>query len=214
MRVIVPFAPERPKTRLSPVLADDERAAFARAMFEDVLDALRALDAETPFAVDPVVLSTAPVECDAPVTVDERSLTDAVNAALPAEPGDEPVAVVMADLALATPAALARLFAPDADVVLTPGRGGGTNALVARDPSFRVDYHGASFRDHREIARDVGADLAVVDSFRLSTDVDEPEDLVEVLLHGEGRAAEWLADTGFELATTDGRVTVRRPDGE
>jgi len=214
MRVIVPFAPERPKTRLSPVLSDDERTAFARAMFEDVLDALRALDAEATFSVDPVVLSTAPVECEVPVTVDERSLTDAVNATLPAEPGDDPVAVVMADLALATPAALAQLFAPDADVVLAPGRGGGTNALVARDPSFRVDYHGASFRDHREIARESGVDLAVVDSFRLSTDVDEPEDLVEVLLHGEGRAADWLADAGFELATTDGRVTVRRSDGE
>jgi len=220
MRVIVPFAPERPKTRLSPVLSDDERTAFARAMFEDVLDALATFDSELfgpldePIALDVEVLATAPVDCAMPVTVDERPLTDAVNAVLPADPDDDPVAVVMADLALATPSALARLLAPDADVVLAPGRGGGTNALVARDPSFRVDYHGTSFRDHREIAREADAAVAVADSFRLSTDVDEPADLVEVLLHGEGRAAEWLVDAGFELATTDGRVTVGRSDSE
>jgi len=220
MRVIVPFAPERPKTRLSPVLDRQERVAFARVMLDDVLDELSDLDSrgvgdvpeplDAPVTLDPEVLASAPVDCPVPVTVDERPLTEAVNAALPAAPGDDPVAVVMADLALATPAALARLFAPDADVVLAPGRGGGTNALVARDPSFRVDYHGASFRDHREIAREVGADLAVADSFRLSTDVDEPSDLVEVLLHGAGGAADWLADAGFDLASTDGRVAVER----
>ncbi|WP_459191579.1 2-phospho-L-lactate guanylyltransferase [Halosimplex sp. J119] len=210
MRVVVPFAPEHPKTRLSPVLEEAERAAFARAMLDDVLSVLSTFDAERSHSIDPLVLATAPVDCDVPVTVDDRSLTAAVNAELPADPTDEPVAVVMADLALATPDALARLFAPGADVVLAPGRGGGTNALVARHPEFRVDYHGASVRDHREIAREVGADLATVDSFRLSTDVDEPADLVEVLLHGDGAARAWLDDAGFALAVDEGRVDVER----
>jgi 2-phospho-L-lactate guanylyltransferase len=116
----------------------------------------------------------------------------------------------MADLALATPAALDSLFAPDADVVLAPGRGGGTNALVVRHPAFRVDYHGASIRDHRAIAADVGAETATVDSFRLATDVDEPADLVEVLLHTDGRAAAWLRDAGFSVVANDGRTTVTR----
>ncbi|PSP86324.1 2-phospho-L-lactate guanylyltransferase [Halobacteriales archaeon QS_1_68_17] len=201
MRVVVPFDASVPKTRLSAVLAPDERAAFARAMCDDVLDALRADSGE------PELLATAPVETDVPVTVDERPLTEAVTAVI-----DEgvPVAVVMADLALATPGAVARLFEPDADVVLAPGRGGGTNAMVVRDPDFRADYHGASFRDHREIAAEIGAGIAVVDSFRLATDVDEPADLVEVLLHGEGQAREWLVDAGFELDADDGRVGVSR----
>ncbi|WP_436926814.1 2-phospho-L-lactate guanylyltransferase [Halosimplex amylolyticum] len=210
MRVVVPFAPERPKTRLAPVLSEAERAEFARTMLDDVLDALSALDRERRDSLDLLVLATAPVDCDAPVTVDDRPLTAAVNAQLPDSADDPPTAVVMADLALATPDALERLFAPDADVVLAPGRGGGTNALVARDPDFAVDYHGASFRDHRETAREIGADLAVVDSFRLSTDVDEPADLVEVLLHGEGAARSWLDDAGFDLAVAEGRVDVER----
>jgi 2-phospho-L-lactate guanylyltransferase len=203
MRVVVPFSVDRPKTRLAPVLDAEERAGFARAMLDDVLDAL-ASDGH-----EPTVLATAPVDCGAPVDVDDRPLTEAVDARLP-DPGDEPVAVVMADLALATPEALGRLFAPDADVVFAPGRGGGTNALVVDHPDFHVDYHGASIRDHRQIAREIGAETATVDSFRLATDVDESADLVEVLLHAEGRAADWLREAGFTVTATDGRVEATR----
>ena len=204
MQTIVPFDATTPKTRLEPVLDAEERREFARAMLEDVLGAL------APTPADPVVLATAPVECGARVAVDERPLTDAVNDHL----GGEPTAVVMADLALATPASLERLFDPDADVTLVPGRGGGTNALVARDPAFRVDYHGASYRDHRRLAESIGASVAAVDSFRLSTDVDEPDDLVEVLLHSpDGAAGSWLAERGFEVALEGAteRVVARRP---
>lgn len=214
--VLVPFDAVDPKRRLSPVLDADERAAFARVMLADVLDTLREAEYE------PTVLATGPVDVDATVVVDDRPLTPAVNARLageaegPVPSPATPVAVVMADLALATPAALARLFAggadaPDLDVTIAPGRGGGTNALVVRDPAFRVDYHGASVRDHRRIARDAGLATGSVDSFRLATDVDEPADLVEVLLHADGsRSRAWLREAGFRVATGDGRVGVER----
>ncbi|OYR46978.1 2-phospho-L-lactate guanylyltransferase [Halorubrum sp. Hd13] len=230
MEVLVPFSTDRPKSRLSAVLDPDERKAFARAMLRDVLDAVRAADG------DPRVLATGPVEADlaCPVDVDERPLTDAVNAALDARVDDSPedatpVAVVMADLALATPEALRELFAAgrEADVAIAPGRGGGTNAFAASHPAFRVDYHGASYLDHRRIAAEVGASVAVVDSHRLATDVDEPADLAELLIHAEadgveggddgtdddadgGRAARWLRDAGFALDATEGRVGVER----
>ena len=204
MDVLVPFAASGAKSRLDPVLSPDERDAFARAMLSDVLAALDATDASA------TVLATGDVDCDAPVTVDDRGLDAAINERLAARsPDDAPLAVVMADLALATPAALERLFATAADVAFAPGRGGGTNAVVVRHPDFRVDYHGASIRDHRAIAAEVGASVAEVDSYRLATDVDEPADLAEVLLHTDGAAAEWLADAGFELVA-DGRVTVER----
>jgi 2-phospho-L-lactate guanylyltransferase len=100
---------------------------------------------------------------------------------------------------------LQALFEPAADVVLAPGRGGGTNAFVSRAPGFEVDYHGASIRDHRRIAQDAGASVEEVDSFRLATDIDEPADLVEMLLHSEGAATDWLVEQGFELAVDDDR---------
>ena len=200
MDVLVPFAADEPKTRLAPVLEPDERAAFARAMLLDVCDALEATGRK------PTVLATAAVEVPYPVTVDERPLTEAVDAHV-----DPPTAVVMADLVLATPAALERLFDADGDVVLAPGLGGGTNAIVVRHDEFAFDYHGVSVRDHRRRAAAVDADVGTVDSFRLAVDIDETGDLVELLLHGEGRARRWLVEAGFELVTTEGRVTVRRP---
>ncbi|MFY4816046.1 2-phospho-L-lactate guanylyltransferase, partial [Haloarcula sp. AONF1] len=45
---------------------------------------------------------------------------------------------------------------------------------------------------------------------RLGTDVDEPADLAEVLIHGEGRAAAWLREAGFALDAEEGRVAVAR----
>ncbi len=206
MDVVVPFAADQPKTRLGDVLDADERRAFARAMLRDVVSVVR----EAGHA--PTVLATAPVAVDAPVTVDDRTLSDAVNGRIEASAGEASAAgVVMADLALVTAAAVRRLCAADGDVVLAPGRGGGTNALVTRAPSFRVDYHGLSFRDHLRAADRVGASVRQVDSMRLATDVDEPADLVEVLLHADGEARDWLVDAGFELAVRDGRATVRRP---
>jgi 2-phospho-L-lactate guanylyltransferase len=199
MDVLVPFAAEEPKTRLADVLDPDERTAFARAMLLDVCDAIGEAGGE------PTVLSTAPIEVPHPVVVDERPLTPAVDDRL-----DPPMAVVMADLALATPTALRRLLECDAEVALAPGLGGGTNAFVTRHEAFHVDYHDASIRDHRRIAREVGADVATVDSFRLAVDVDEPGDLVEVLLHGGGRSRQWLEDADFAVRSTDGRVVATR----
>lgn len=212
MRVVVPFAAEQPKTRLSTVLSPGERRVFARAMLDDVLAVVHEA------GHDPLVVATAPFESeppgndaiprDTPVVVDDSPLSPAVNSIL--SETDGPVAVVMSDLPLATPESLRRLTATDSEIVVAPGRGGGTNALLVRHPDFRVDYHGVSYRDHLRTARDVGASVETVDSFRLATDVDEPTDLVEVLLHSDGDAKQWLVDAGFDLDSTGGRVGVRR----
>lgn len=205
MRVVVPFAAEQPKTRLDGFFTPDERRSFARAMLEDVLTALREA------GYKPEVLSTAPIDGETPTTLDNRSLDTAVNAILDAS---SPVAVVMADLPLATPEAISRLFSPTAAVVLAPGRGGGTNAFLTRHSGFRVDYHGTSYLDHTERARAIGASVETVDSFRLATDIDERADLVEVLSHGTGAARDWLCEAGVELTgdDEDGRVTVMRTE--
>ncbi|KAA9398968.1 2-phospho-L-lactate guanylyltransferase [Haloarcula sp. CBA1130] len=206
MRLVVPVSGSTPKTRLASVLSPDERRDFTEAMLADVVDAVTAVGYE------PEVISTAPLDCAVPVTVDDRGLDALVNDLLASTvtDGERALAVVMADLPLVTRESIERLLGPSDDVVLAPGLGGGTNAFVCRHPDFRVDYHGASIRDHRRIAKDVGASVTEVDSRRLATDIDEPGDLAEVLLHSDGAAADWLADAGFSLSLTDGRVTAHR----
>jgi len=202
MRFFVPFDARNPKTRLAELFDDGERREFARALLADVLAAVRGA------GHDLTVLATAPVDVDAPVTVDDRPLTPAVEDALAGT--DLPAGLVAADCPLATPAAIQRLVAVDAGVTLAPGLGGGTNALVVRTADFHVDFHGVSIRDHRERAREAGVEPATLDSFRLALDVDEPADLVEVLLHGSGEAAAWLREAGVDVAATDGRVEPTR----
>lgn len=204
MHVVVPFDTREPKTRLAPVLDSDERREFARVMLRRVCTTIEETGRE------PTVLATTDLDVPWPVRVDDRPLSDAVNAVL--ADSDSPVAVVMADLALATATALERVFEAEGEVVLVPGRGGGTNAILARHSDFRVDYHGASIRDHRKQAAAVGAEPTLVDSFRLATDIDEPIDLAEVLLHGKGTPAAWLQDHAVEVAISGGRVTATRTE--
>ena len=204
MRTVIPIDVENPKTRLSPLLDPDERIAFATVMLEDVLAAVE------PTPLEPTVLATDEVDVGVPLRIDDRPLDPLVNAEIDR---GTPLAVVMADLPLVGPEQLERLLGTEGDVVVAPGQGGGTNALVTRDDAFRVDYHGVSLRDHVAIARERDLSVGVVDSFRIATDVDEADDFLEVLLHGEGRAATWLREAGFRLDSTAGRpAAIRDPN--
>lgn len=211
MRVVVPYSPVDPKTRLEPLLTPAERRDLAACLLDDVLSVL----AEA--AVDPLVLSPESVPVEVPVRVDERPLSAAVNGVLASS--TPPLAIVMADLGLLTPAAFDRLLSTSGEIGIATGRGGGTNALVVEHPEFHVDYHNGSYSDHVAIAESVGATVNEVDSYRLSTDIDEPTDLAELLLHGRGSAPAYLRTRGFELDSAGGRTTVRRsvappiPDG-
>ena len=75
---------------------------------------------------------------------------------------------------------------------------------------FHVDYYGTSFLKHMKIAADAGLSVEVIDSFRLHTDIDEPEDLVELLIHGTGKSRAYLEELGFFLSVDKGRVGVER----
>jgi 2-phospho-L-lactate guanylyltransferase len=203
MRVLVPFDPREPKTRLTSVLSEDERREFARAMLDDVVTTIRKTG-RTPEVVTPTRIHVR----GASILVDDRPLSAAINAKL--EAATESISVIMADLPLLTPSSCSRLFEADGNVVLAQGLGGGTNALVTRHSDFRVDYHGTSYHDHLEIAETCGISVTELDSFRFAVDIDQPRDLPEILLHGTGRANEWLRSAGFQLTTDDGRVVATR----
>lgn len=203
MHVLVPFDAQNPKTRLSPILDDADRDRFARLMLDTVIDVLHRADCE------PTVLATAPIDLESPLRVDDRDLSVAVNAAV--EDTGLPVGIVMADLPLLTVGTVERLLRADGDVVIAPGLGGGTNALVIRDTAFSVDYHGASFRDHYGHAREHDLDVTVLDSFRLAVDVDEESELIEVLLHGDDTVREWLLARDITIDVDGEQPTLSLP---
>ena len=117
----------------------------------------------------------------------------------------------MSDIPLATAEGVRRVITTGADIAIVPGRGGGTNVIFIRDPSrFRVDFYGASFCDHMTIAHAAGLSTEVIDSFFMSTDIDEREDLVEILLHAKGESRGYLQGIGIDISLETGRVSVQR----
>ncbi len=191
MKAIIPFKKKNAKSRLSPLLSQSEREMLAECMLEDVIRALKGS------VVDKYEVLT------------EGSLNEAINGAI--HRTQEPMLVIMPDLPLIQPRHINEIVSANADVVIAPGKGGGTNALFLREPRrFKVDYCQASFLNHLGIARDAGMSVYIYDSFFVSTDMDEPEDLVELLIHGKGAAALYLREIGVALSTTSGRVGVKK----
>ncbi len=211
MRAVIPFKKSNAKSRLSALLTDNEREEFAMAMLLDVTGTL--LRSGCFDVVD--ILSTSIIDdVGANIVLTEMDLNEALNDYLhkmSSHSLNEPVLIIMADIPLVSIKNIREITSSHAEIVIVPGRMGGTNALFIRDPSrFHVDYYGASFLKHRNIAENNGLVSEVFDSFNLSTDIDEVSDLAEVLLHGAGQAAGYLKKLGFELVQNGGRIGVNR----
>jgi len=202
MKAVVPYKTVNAKSRLSMLLAPEERARLARLMLDDITGVLRQAGLQV------VLLTTTPFDYDAGGGVSEKDLNAALNDFLRAE--TEPVMIIMADVPLITADNVRDMMGSRADVVIAPGRGGGTNAQFIKDPQkYHVDYYGASFLDHVRIAGDSGLTVEVFDSFNASSDIDEASDLVELYIHGKGKAAEYLRSF-TALDVSKGRVSVVR----
>lgn len=201
---LIPFKPKNPKTRLSSVLSQDEREEFARVMLCDVINAVNRTGCTA------TLLTTSKYDChEALVAVRKEGLNEAINWALPQF--HCPAMIIMSDLPLVTAGALQKVLSTQKDMAIVPGIGGGTNVIFVKKPEkFHAEYYGFSFRRHLEIAKEAGLSVEIVDSMRLSTDVDEPSDLVELMIHGRGLAREWLYGHGFELNVENGRLKVMR----
>ncbi|HEX3000973.1 MAG TPA: 2-phospho-L-lactate guanylyltransferase [Methanoregula sp.] len=201
---LIPYKPKNPKTRLSPLLSQEEREAFAFAMLEDVVASAK--DA----MCSPVIVGTELFDSDlVQVTVKDADLNQTLNEILPSV--EQNLLILMADLPLADEASIRRVTSTIKDMAIVPGRGGGTNVIFMKDPKkFHVDYYGTSFLKHMKIAEEAGLSVEVIDSFRLHTDIDEEDDLVELLVHGTGKSRAYLEKLGFRLETDTGRVRASR----
>lgn len=174
------------KSRLRPVLGDEDRARFARRLLDHVLDVLAAC------ALDGVLVATGGDDVVALATsrgvhvLRDRgpgSLADVVDRALAdvASRGAASAVVLMADLPRIEPADVAALLAAldDHDVVLVPDHlGHHTNALAIAPPTAMTTCFGRadSFAAHRAAAAASGLRATLVDSERIAFDVDVPAD--------------------------------------
>jgi 2-phospho-L-lactate guanylyltransferase len=210
IRIVVPFKLDNAKSRLAPVLNPEERRLLAFAMLRDVLDAVSGFGPVTVLSRPGLDATEAGPNIE--ILESELDLNDALNAFIAGEasrgwPSD--ILIVMADLALLTQEEVAGIISRQGDVVLCPGRGGGTNMILIRSPQFRTCYRDLSFPRHLDYARQSALVAAVFESFRAGSDIDCPEDLVELLLHGRARARKTLELLGFALPVSGHSGCIR-----
>lgn len=190
--IVIPFKPVNPKSRLSDILSEEERKKFAELMLIDVVNALKTHGLEIK------IISTSRLDLDLDVEFveDRRELDECINSELK----EVPKAVVMSDLPLLNSETFERFLNCEGDVVIAPGRKGGTNMLLVRRGGFKVSYHYCSFLKHLEIAKNLGFNCRVFDSFYSSVDIDDESDLLELMIHGEGKLSKsYLEELGFRI---------------
>lgn len=203
MRAVIPYKKAGAKSRLSPVLSLQEREEFVELMLNQVIDSLKEAGIEKVDILSPSFYGLETMT-KARILLDERDLNEALNRYL--EEAEEPVLIVMADLPLLSPDHIKAITSTKKDICIVPGKGGGTNVLFIKNPSgYRVKYYGSSFLTHCSIAENTGQNFEIYDSFLAGTDIDEPEDLVELLIHGKGIARDYI-NRKFRLEVSRGRV--------
>jgi len=186
---IVPVKPlRRSKSRLSPVLSDDERAALSQDMLLrtlDVLGSVPKLEHTLVVSRDPKALALAREH--GARTVMERGTPELNRALIRATVvakgyGVSAVLILPADLPLITQEDVEHIISLATDppvVVVAPDRHGtGTNALLSAPPGLiEYDFGPDSFLRHKERAAASGARLEVCQMPSFELDVDDPEDL-------------------------------------
>ena len=144
IHVVIPFKNQGAKSRLASDLSPKERRLLSFAMLKDVLDAVLGQGRAT--ILSRPGLNIADVGYDVEIQESGLGLNDALNALIAEEarqgwPLD--ILICMADLALLTEKEVAGILNCQGDVVLCPGRGGGTNMILIRNPGFRTCYQGS-----------------------------------------------------------------------
>jgi 2-phospho-L-lactate/phosphoenolpyruvate guanylyltransferase len=174
------------KSRLRPILADEERTRLARSLLEHVLDVLVASGLDGVLvATDGDDVATVAASRGLGVLRDggEGSLAQVVDRALVAvaSRGAAAAVILMADLPLIESADVLSLMAAldDHDVALVRDHlGHHTNALALAPPGALATCFGRdeSFEAHRAAAQAAGLRVAVFENERIAFDVDVPAD--------------------------------------
>ena len=205
MKVVIPYKKASAKSRLSSVLSQEEREEFVEIMLNQVIDSVREVGIENIDILSPSMYGLENMK-KAQVLLDKSDLNEALNRYL--EQAKEPVLIAMADLPLLSPKHIKAIISTKEDICIVPGRGGGTNVLFVKNPScYRIKYYGSSFLTHCSTAVELRQNIEIYDSFFAGTDIDEPDDLVELLIHGKGGTKKYISQK-FRLEISRGRVKL------
>ncbi|ACV25270.1 2-phospho-L-lactate guanylyltransferase [Methanocaldococcus fervens] len=217
MKVIIPVSPINSlKTRLSEFLSSEERKNLLLNMLRDIKKALEGLDVVV-VSRDDEILDFAKYELKAEIVKEKyKGLNNAIKQAFD-EIDDEEVIIIPADIPLIKKKHIEDILklSKDYDLIIASSRGGGTNLLYLKSKNLiELRYEGFSFLKHLEEAEKRNLRYYIYDSFLISVDINTPEDLGEIFIHGDNTYTKnYLKGLGIEVEpkhSSAGRFVVKR----
>lgn len=126
------------------------------------------------------------------------------------------ILILPSDIPLIKKEHISTLKSFDYDIILSPSKGGGTNLIYFKNEFNFVPMFGdMSYLRHIEEANYLGMSINIIESFYLSLDVNTPEDLGEILIHGIGtKTIDYLMSLNIDVKSSHGgqRLNVKRID--
>jgi 2-phospho-L-lactate guanylyltransferase len=209
------------KTRLSPFLSPDERIKLLKVMLTDITTTISK-------EVDEIVL----VSKDDGVKnfakelqinfVEEKNhekdfLNNAISDAVEEVKVNFPkkdILILPSDIPLLKAEHIATVKNMNNDLIISPSKGGGTNLLCFNEKFDYKTYFGPmSYFKHLNYANQLGMSINIIESFYVSLDMNTPEDLGELMLHGVGTYTyEFLSSINLVVKSSHGkeRLDVQR----
>lgn len=123
------------------------------------------------------------------IIIDKNELNQAIMNYLKRNSSN--IMILMSDLPLLNKKTIKKMILScnnKVDMLIQPSHGGGTNILYLKDAShFKVRYNGNSFLKHIDEAKKNNLRLKIFDSYILSIDFDNYEDIIHIIVYGKGK---------------------------
>ena len=124
------------------------------------------------------------------------------------------ILIIPSDIPLIKPQHIATVKSMNNDLIISPSKGGGTNLLCFNNEfDYKTFFGDMSYFKHINAANELGMSINLIESFYVSLDMNTPEDLGELLLHGIGtHSFDFLRSLNIVVTCIHGkeRLDVRR----
>ena len=202
------------KTRLSPFLSENERISLLKVMLDDIVDVVRDLVVDIIFVSRDENIYDYALELGVSFVKEKEHEDDMLNNALLDAIAtvrdnyvDHDILIIPSDIPLIKQEHIASVQNFESDLIISPSKGGGTNLLCFNcDFDFVPLFGDMSYFRHIEEALTSGMSINLIESFYLSLDINNPEDLGELMLHGvDTKSYDYLASLNLRVTSSHGR---------
>lgn len=128
------------------------------------------------------------------IIIDDSDLNDSLTNHIN---GKKNIMIIMSDIPLINHENMKKIidlfYNEYYDISIIPSHRGGTNILFFKDVfNFKTKYNGLSFLNHIKEAKIKSMNINIIDTFFLSIDLDQLDDIIEVLIHGKNKVKKYL----------------------